>query len=437
MGWLARAAKLAGVALATVSCKGQPDPTPWCSAAPPPAAPDAPTAPTYYEHTRAVIDAKCASCHVSDGIGPFPLTTFEEVKAAAPLAPAAIASHEMPPWLAARCCTSYYRDYSLTAEEEALLLRWFESGAPAGEAVERAAPATPLGGLSRVDVTLAMPEPYTPAPEAGTSDDTRCFVLDWPLERAAYVTGLNPVPGSRELVHHLLIGIVSGSDAERAVERDEADDGPGYACVNSLGEYQNVHILGGGLVGGDYPRGIGTRVEPGSKVILDVHYSTAHAAAAPDTTSLQLRVDDTAVEAKPIVVTNLAWAVADGLGIGAGETDAVFYYRYRPEMFTRGKAVKLQSITPHMHEFATKVVVRRITSSGRRECLLEIPRWSFGWEQPFWFAEEMSLDPDDELYLECHFDNSAENQPDGQAPRDIAWGGNNQDMCAAFLSFTE
>ena len=46
------------------------------------------------------------------------------------------------------------------------------------------------------------------------------------------------------------------------------------------------------------------------------------------------------------------------------------------------------------------------------------------------------MNPEDELYLECHFDNSAANQADGQAPRDIAWGDNDQDMCVGFLAFT-
>lgn len=437
MAWIIRAAALTCAAVVACGCKGEPDPTAWCSSTGQvDGTKTLPAAPTYYQDARVIIDAKCAFCHSNSGIGGLPLTTYEEVKAVERLAPAAIAAHEMPPWLAARCCTSYYRDYSLAPAEEALLLRWFDTGAAAGDDVARE-PSAPIGGLSRVDLTLTMSAPYTPAPPAGTTDDTRCFVLDWPLDHAAYVTGMNPVPGVREVVHHLVIGVVSGSDAKRAVERDSADARPGYACVNPLGEYQKVAILGGGLVGGDYPRGIGTRIEAGSKIILSVHYSTDHAPPTPDTTAVQFRLDAAAVEAKPIIVTNLAWAIGDGMAIPAGKSDAVFYYRYRPDLFTRGKTVKLQSVTPHMHEFATKMVVRRITPSGRRECLLEIPNWSFGWEQPFWFANEMTLEPDDELYLECHFDNSTANQPDGKAPRDIAWGGNDQDMCAAFLAFTE
>ena len=90
-----------------------------------------------------------------------------------------------------------------------------------------------------------------------------------------------------------------------------------------------------------------------------------------------------------------------------------------------------------MHAFGTRFVLRTIHQDGSRECLLQVDDWRFGWEQPFWFAHAKKLDPGDQLYVECHFDNSASHQPNGQPPRDIAWGDNNQDMCAGFLSFTE
>jgi hypothetical protein len=72
-----------------------------------------------------------------------------------------------------------------------------------------------------------------------------------------------------------------------------------------------------------------------------------------------------------------------------------------------------------------------------RQCLLEIPKWYFGWEAQYWFQRPIVLEPDDEIYVECHFDNSAKNQKNGQAPRDIGWGEENQEMCAGFLAFVE
>jgi hypothetical protein len=171
--------------------------------------------------------------------------------------------------------------------------------------------------------------------------------------------------------------------------------------------------------------------------MVQVHYSLANAPAKPDKTGIQFRVDDQARAFKGMAIANLAWLVSGGMKIAAGEKDAVYFWRYEPRIFTRGKTVALRSVTPHMHAFASKIVVRIIHEDGRRECLLEIPKWHFGWEQPFWFAKPKKMEKGDELYVECHFDNSAEHQPNGQAPRDIGWGDENQDMCAAFASFTE
>ena len=39
---------------------------------------DAPTL-TYYGEAKSIIDARCATCHRAGEIGPFPLTTYEEV----------------------------------------------------------------------------------------------------------------------------------------------------------------------------------------------------------------------------------------------------------------------------------------------------------------------------------------------------------------------
>ena len=135
-------------------------------------------------------------------------------------------------------------------------------------------------------------------------------------------------------------------------------------------------------------------------------------------------------------MANLAWLAAPGMAIPAGEEDVAFYYRFRPTLYTRGRAVNLQSVTPHLHRYASRMRVLVVRADGTEDCLLEIPAWEFGWEQPYWFAEELAFGPYDELYLECHFDNSAANQYGGAAPRDIGWGDSDQDMCAAFLAFT-
>lgn len=420
-----------------VACKGSPDDTPWCSLEP--RAPKAPSVatPTYHRDVGPIIQQKCGGCHASGGIAPFPLTSYEDARGSHPLIAQVTGSHRMPPWLAASCCTPYLYDFSLTDDEKALISRWSALGAPGGDRKTAPPPRPPLGGLSRVDLTIRIPEPYLPSPPPGSTDDNRCFVMDWPLDHAMHVTGLNPVPGVRSVVHHIIVGVMPPDEADAVIHRDQQDPGPGFDCNGGLGALQGIDVLGGSLLGSDLPRGLGKRVEPGSKLVVNIHYTTENGPPSPDQTAIQLKLDPTGRDFKSIAVANPVWLASGAMKIEAGEKDATFWYRYAPRALTKNKRVYLQSVTPHMHYFGSRMVTRIIRKDDRRECLMEIPRWDFGWEQPFWFAEEKVLEPGDDLYVECHFDNSAENQKNGAPPRDISWGGDNQDMCLSFVAFTE
>lgn len=435
---LAFALALAGAAL---RCKGEPDLTPWCSLAPRDAGVDATAsgpARTWWRDIKPIVEARCQRCHTADNIAPFALTRYDDLASRAALIRQVIENGTMPPFYGARCCTPYRYDLSLRPEERATMLAWLAQGAPEGDPAE-AAPTVPVtvGALSRVDVTLRMPEAYLPAPPPGSTDDNRCFVLPWPENRTRYITGLDVVPGSRGVVHHLVVGALTGDDARYAEARDAADPNPGFSCNGGLGGIRNVTLLGGSLLGSDFPSGLGHRIEPGSRILLNIHYSTAHHRPSLDATAVRFKLDDSARAFEAMALANPAWLVSDAMRIPAGERDAVFFYSNRPTVNTSGRRVWLWNVTAHMHEFATRQRVMIVRADGRRECLLEIPRWRFGFEQPYWFETPKVLEPDDELYIECHFDNSALNQPvAGATPRDIAWGGNNQDMCAAFVAFT-
>jgi hypothetical protein len=417
------------------ACKGQPDDAAWCGDSVVTPAP-ADGAFTWWRDVHPIVEQKCARCHTPGGHAPFPLEEYADAFDNRAAIRAAVAARTMPPWLAADCCSDWFQDFSLTDPEIATLLAWIDADAPEGDPAEVGEALPPVGGLSRVDLTLTMDEPYTPEAPAGVTDIQHCFVLDWPLDEEAYVTGLSPQPGAREIVHHLIVSQMPPTGVAALHAKDAADASPGFDCTGGLGDLPTVTPLGGSLLGGDYPRGLGSKVVPGSKIVLQIHYSLSTSPPVPDLTSVQMRIDDEAVGGSGLVIANPGWLVAGGMPIEAGDADAGFWYRFHPNLFTGGKPVDFQGVTPHMHRYASRMRLRAQHPDGTSDCLLEIPDWQFGWEQPYWYAEPHRFDPSDELYLECHFDNSAANQPDGGEPRDIGWGENDQDMCAAFVSFT-
>src|SRR5690349_16053931 len=72
---------------------------------------------TYYQDVKPILDAKCAGCHVSEGIAPFALTTYDEAKAHGPEAQLNVEAGLMPPWPPNADCNEYYADRSLSEEQ--------------------------------------------------------------------------------------------------------------------------------------------------------------------------------------------------------------------------------------------------------------------------------------------------------------------------------
>src|SRR5439155_21567275 len=129
---------------------------------------------TFEADIRPMVVEHCSGCHVAGGIGPFAMGTYEDVTMVASSARAQIESKRMPPYLAARGCTDYLNDISLSDAQIATFGKWVDTGMARGTPTATM-PAQQIGGLTRVDRTLSLPEPYTPR---NRPDDYRCFVLD-------------------------------------------------------------------------------------------------------------------------------------------------------------------------------------------------------------------------------------------------------------------
>jgi hypothetical protein len=71
----------------------------------------------------------------------------------------------------------------------------------------------------------------------------------------------------------------------------------------------------------------------------------------------------------------------------------------------------------HQHTLGTRNKLSVIRADGE-DCLLEIPRWDFNWQGTYELGAATTVHPGDRVRLECHWDNSAANQPivDGVQP---------------------
>lgn len=408
----------------------------------PPAVP-----PTYHRDVEPIMRARCAPCHDGMGVAPFPLLSFEHVYSQRERVSASVVGRTMPPWGASSSCADYQADWSLSAREIATVAQWVDEGALEGDtpAGSLASEAPLVPGLSRVDLTLTMPEAYAPVAKPS---DYRCFILDWPEAAPTHITGFRARPGNRALVHHAIA--YAAPLAQRAIFQalDDAEPGPGYACPAGPGFVdRRVSWVGAwepGSLGDEYPSGTGFSVSPGSAIVIQMHYDTASGAVGSDRSTfefkLEARVDR---EASVMPWADPAWITTDtGMLISAGAPDASHSYFSDPTpLMFEGDPLLIRGVSIHMHQLGTGGTLSILRADGSRECLLKVPRWDFSWQRSYLLTKARALYPGDRLGIECHWDNSAAHQPlvDGKRnpPRDLSWGGDTSDeMClgAFFVS---
>jgi hypothetical protein len=430
-----RALPYALLATLTACSSGDPAPTPT---EPLPAA-------TWHRDVAPLMQSKCGNCHVEGGIAPFALQTYADAFAHRDAIKAAVQARTMPPWPPSADCSTYQQDRSLDDAQVALLTRWVDEGAAEGNPAEAVAPATPTGGLSRVDVRLEMADAYLPRQ---SPDDYRCFIIDWPETRTRYITGFRADPGNRAIVHHVIAYLARPEEVATYQALDDASAGPGYTCFGGPGgpDATRATWLGGwapGSLGTDFPAGTGLRIPPGSKVVLQVHYNDHGQRAAADRTAVAFKVDDTVQKVAHVQPwANPAWVNGTmPMRIPAGNPDATHLWSEQLTpflafttggLFLSNVPVTVHSAALHMHTRGTRARAEIQRASGARECLIEIPRWDFHWQGSYALQKPVQIWNGDRLNVECHWDNSA------PGATDRAWGeGTDDEMCLGVFYLTQ
>ncbi len=384
---------------------------------------------------------------MAGGIAPFPYATSADVRNIADLVKADLTSRKMPPWPASDACAQYSPDASLTDAQLALFVSWLDSGMLEGDPKDFVPLSEPQNALSRVDLTVPMRQAFTPTE---TPDQYRCFVLDWPLTDTAYITGYALEPGQPSMIHHADIFYIKPEDA---AEFQANDTGDGYECYT-------VPVLEGGWIGTfvpgnrgvDFPEESGIQILPGSKIFIQTHYNTGLTGFLPDLSKLNLSVA-TVVHHRGAVIAlaDTNWIDNGTMDIPAYQQDVEHSYQLDPTpflsvlanpTFVDGKAVNVWAGTLHMHQMGSKGGLELIHADGTHDCIVDIPQWSFAWQLPYTLATPKVLNPGDQLSVDCHWDNSAANQPivNGvqRVPEDLNWGNRTTDeMCVGGIYLTQ
>jgi hypothetical protein len=358
----------------------------------------------------------------------------------------------MPPWLAVDGCNEYKNDNRLTDDEKATLFAWLDDSAPEGEPQPQALGSSDAGPSSivRPDIVLdAADAPYEPR----FQDEYRCFAVPMPAQAPGsetYITGFDVIPGATHNVHHVNVFMNPPvADAPDWLAIDDADPLPGYDC-----EAERVitsFLVGAwapGATGLRYPEGSGQLIEPGSVMVLEVHYAVGD--HVPDLTQVVL---ETAPHVARRGLGVAFWKFNDwddgGMPIPAGDGSVTHSVDVDPAIILAAIAPWIQDprleigiAGLHMHALGKGGELSILSPVGDT-CMVQVDNWDFRWQ----FGYEMSTPAkffvgEDKLHLSCTWDNTDAHQPfvDGvKAPAiDRNWGLRTADeMCIGFLYLME
>lgn len=387
------------------------------------------TALTYHRDIAPILAERCNNCHAPGGIGPFTLDSYEKVAMLKDAVKASVMERSMPPWQASKDCAEYFGDPSLSDEEVQKIAQWVEAGAPEGDPSQAPAEQTQEReqGLTRVDKTLTLPEPYTPSLQP---DDYRCFMMDWPETETKFVTGFSVKPDNLTITHHVIAFLIKPELVDQYKALDDGEEGPGWTCYGGPGGDDDIETrwVGAWAPGGrdsDFPEGTGIRIEPGSKIVVQMHYNTLNG-VGDDQTSLDFKVDD-AVEREALIMpfANPAW-LRGAMGIPADEaaakhkfsTDVADWIPYLSDSRVSGGTYRIYSASLHMHNLGTSAKTWIEREDGQEECLLDIKEWDFHWQRFYPFEQYKLYERGDKLHLSCTWDNSQANQVSGMVDTD-------------------
>jgi mono/diheme cytochrome c family protein len=396
---------LAAVAAATAAAQGgDPAPAPAAAAA----------GPNYHEHVAPILLTHCASCHRPGEVAPFPLLSYADARKRGRNLLQVVEDRYMPPWHPAPGYGSFRNELRLAEAQIATLRDWVKAGMPEGPSDKAPKPPSfPAGWqLGEPDLVLRTSGAYEVA--AGGRDVYRNFAIPVGLADDKWITAIEVRPGSRAVLHHVLVFLDEQGEGQRL---DGKDGKPGFGGMR----LQNAPLIATWAVGGmpeHLPEGLAIKLPKGSDLVLQSHLHPSGKKEKEQTTIGLHFADKPPTRTLVSIQLPPLFGATAGLDIPAGEKD----YRLQ-DRFELPCDVDAVQIGGHAHQLCTSVKMFAETKDGKEVPLLHIPAWDFDWQNTYTFRDLVRIPKGATLRAELRYDNSAANPNNpNKPPKRVRWG---------------
>ena len=382
---------------------------------------DGQTAVTFHNQIARIIQKNCVECHRDGGLGPFSLESYDDVKAHRGMIRKEVSRGQMPPWFAAPATyethPGWMNDRRLTEAEKANLLGWLAGDMPAGDPAEAPLPRNfPDTGwqIGKPDIVLQLPAPIQIPAQGKVPYQHR--TIETKLTEDTWVQAVEIRPTDRSVVHHVLVFIAppeAKGDDEQA--SDDAQERRGFFAGYVPGTSAMI-----------FPEGYGKRVPKGSRLRFQIHYTPNGKA-----TSDQLEFAMTFCKKPPEHEIKVIGVANPGINIPAGAANHVEIARQKVPT-----DVELVAFMPHMHVRGKAFKYEVLFPDGRRETVLDVPRYDFNWQLRYKLAKPVPVPAGSTVIATAVFDNSEANRANPDPTKNVQWGQQtDEEMMLGYLEY--
>src|SRR5688500_15432421 len=417
------------------------------------------SAPTFSRDVAPIMFNKCASCHRPGEVAPMSLLSYGDARPWAGAIRQKVSTRAMPPWHADPAHGTFRNDLRLSDREIDTIVRWVDGGAREGD---RAAlpplPKFPEGWqIGTPDAVFQMAQEFE-IPESGEIP-YQYFEVPTNFTEDRWMQAGEVRAGDRAHVHHIIVYVrqpvrtvrpnvvtvrpianatASPQAAPAATAERRAAAAAALAARPAAGAAQGAGRPPGGgdamlvnwAVGEDAPvhmPGTAKRIPAGSTLIFQVHYTT-NGKPGRDRSRIGLvfAKEPPQREIRTGLITNATFAIPPGAGDHAVEAEATF-----------SEDVKIWSMHPHMHLRGKDMTYTATYPDGRKEILLRVPKYDFGWQTDYWLAQPLLLPKGTKVHVSAHFDNSPANRANPDPKATVRWGDQTwEEMMIGFFTYT-
>jgi len=426
---------------------------------------------TYSNQISRLFNERCVTCHRPGEIGPFAMTKYDEVAGWGEMIAEVVRDQRMPPWHANPAHGKFANENVLSDRDKNLIYSWVDAGCPEGNPAELPpAPKFTEGwSLDRAPDKVVYMNDQPVDIKAEGVDPYRYYVADPGFKEDKWVRSAQCLPSNPAVVHHIIVFAAPPETVDRIIEAQKralaelsesqkkgenpqalrarrraarlraeaakketaakspakpagsnpAKDKSGKPAKNENrgdGDTSNMDLLCGFAPGTRpfiAPPGMAKLVPAGWKFIFQMHY-TPNGSPQKDRSAIGLLFEDPAKVSYRLATANASNADFE---IPAYADD------YKVE--TRKKFVRdtlFIGMYPHMHMRGKSFRYELNYPNGKKEILLDVPRYDFNWQNWFKLQTALMIPAGSEMVCTAHYDNSENNLCNPDPSKPVRWG---------------